>query len=233
MDKSDFQRIKILIVDDISDIRELLKLYLMDKFDCDVFTAGNGQEALNIINEEDKPDLILLDLMMPVMDGYEFLQKIRTNQETKEIPVIICSTLGEKKIVKNILLEGVTDYILKPINLSLIYHKITKFLVMKNDPDFIEDPFLKKMEFTLDSEGIGYFYSEPFNSDFNIKIVSVDGAPETDIYFLEIGSLQAKLLRVSDNPIIRIPNHGEPLQLTFKFVYTKNRIIKVFFEIVK
>jgi CheY-like chemotaxis protein len=233
MEKTDFEKLNILIVDDVPDIRELLKLYLMEKFDCDVYTAENGQEALDLINDECRPDLILLDLMMPVMDGYEFLQKVRTNSDTKNIPVIVCSTLGEKKIIKNVLLEGVTDYILKPVNLSLVYSKITTFLVKKSEPGYVEDPFLKRMEFTTDIDGIGHFYSEPFDDDFNMRIVSIDGAPDTDIYFLEVGPAQAKLLRVSDNPIIRIPKHEEPLKLTFKFVYTKNKMIKVFFEIVQ
>jgi CheY-like chemotaxis protein len=233
MDKSDFEKLNILVVDDVTDIRELLKLYLLDKFECDVYLAENGQEALDIIRDECKPDLIILDLMMPVMDGYELLQKLRTNKETSEIPVIVCSTLGEKKIIRNILLEGITDYILKPINLSLVYNKITKFLVRKSEPAYFEDPFLKQMDFTVDGEGTGHFYSEPYETDFNMRIVSIDGAPDTDIYFLEIGSLQAKLLRVSDNPVIRVPAHDDQLRLTFKFVYTKHKKIKVFFEIVK
>jgi CheY-like chemotaxis protein len=220
----DFEKIKILIVDDDPDIRQLLKLYLINKFDCDVFVVGDGMAAVESLERNGLPDLIILDMNMPKMDGYEFLVLLRGNERTKDLPVIVCTTLGEKVSVSSVIEENVTDYILKPVYLPTVHSKIEKFLKKK---------ITKFMEFLLDDEGKGYFYSDPFNQDFYIRILSVEGADENDTYSYQIGDSDSKISKVFNNPILLIPSHYAALKLTFKFELTKNKTVTIYFKVLK
>lgn len=78
--------IKILLADDNEDILEILRITLSDKYD--VITADNGEQALELIKAE-KPDIIILDLVMPKMDGLTLCQTLKADEVLKEIPVII------------------------------------------------------------------------------------------------------------------------------------------------
>jgi two-component system, chemotaxis family, chemotaxis protein CheY len=78
----------ILVVDDEADVRESLS-FILELNGYDVISAANGLEALEHLRTGIRPRLILLDLMMPVMDGWEFWEGLRTNQELESIPVII------------------------------------------------------------------------------------------------------------------------------------------------
>ncbi len=103
--------IKILIADDEDEIRSLLKLYLENE-GYKVVEAKDGLEAVSLLNTE-KPDLCLLDIMMPKMDGYQVLRKLR---ESSNIPVIILSAKdadSEKILGLNL---GADDYLAKPFN---------------------------------------------------------------------------------------------------------------------
>jgi response regulator RpfG family c-di-GMP phosphodiesterase len=221
MKNSDYEKLKILIVEDNTDARQFLKLILVNKFNCEVILAENGKVALESIYLDGIPDLVLLDVMMPIMNGYEFLKMLRSSPQTEKVPVIICSTLSDKETVMGIMEEGVTDYILKPVNLPLVYSKIEKYLKRK---------ITKFMEFTVDELGIGHFNSEPFQKDFLIKVLSVEGAEKDDVYTIQI-DYDEKVAKVEDNPIFRIPAHEEILKIRFKFDKTRDKTITLFFEI--
>ncbi len=101
----------VLLVDDNRDMRTYVKRLLQARFK--VITASNGREALNVIGEQ-APDLVLTDVMMPEMDGFELLEKLRTNPETSTVPVIMLSArAGEESRVEG-LLAGADDYLVKP-----------------------------------------------------------------------------------------------------------------------
>ncbi|WP_408096779.1 response regulator [Peredibacter sp. HCB2-198] len=86
---------RILIVDDDPNIREALKAYL--EFEgYEVRVAGNGKEALALLQINDKPCLILLDLMMPVMSGWEFAKIVEKDAMMGQIPIVICSAFVDK-----------------------------------------------------------------------------------------------------------------------------------------
>jgi len=104
----------ILVVDDEENILQLLKFNL-SKEGYQVIGVDNGRDAVRIAGEE-KPDLIILDIMLPEMDGYDVLRSFKTNRETAAIPVIMLSARGEE-LEKVLGLElGADDYITKPFS---------------------------------------------------------------------------------------------------------------------
>ena len=113
---------KILIVDDEDDILHFLDLVLREKGYW-VATATGGQEALTRAQLE-RPDLILLDIMMPQMDGWEVLKLLRVDEETAAIPVAMLSARTEARDRVQGLQEGAVDYICKPFSLQELIGKI-------------------------------------------------------------------------------------------------------------
>jgi CheY-like chemotaxis protein len=83
----------VLVVDDDAALRELLEMMLEDE-GYRPLMATNGQEALNVLQEE-RPALVLLDLMMPVMDGWQFLEQVRRRAELKTLPIILLSAVRD------------------------------------------------------------------------------------------------------------------------------------------
>ena len=113
---------KILVVDDEDDILHFLELVLKEK-GYDVVTASNGHDALTAAQIE-KPDLVLLDIMMPQMDGWEVLKLLRVDEGTRQIPVAMLSARTEAKDRVQGLQEGAIDYICKPFSLQELLGKI-------------------------------------------------------------------------------------------------------------
>jgi DNA-binding response OmpR family regulator len=113
---------KILVVDDEDDILHFLELVLREK-GYDVATASGGHEALTKAQLE-QPNLILLDIMMPQMDGWEVLKLLRVDEETADIPVAMLSARTEAKDRVQGLQEGAIDYICKPFSLQDLLVKI-------------------------------------------------------------------------------------------------------------
>jgi DNA-binding response OmpR family regulator len=113
---------KILIVDDEEDILNFLELVLREK-GYEVVTAGSGHDALTRAQLE-KPDLVLLDIMMPQMDGWEVLKLLRIDDETASIPVAMLSARTEARDRVQGLQEGAIDYICKPFSLQELLGKI-------------------------------------------------------------------------------------------------------------
>jgi len=105
---------KILIVDDDEDIVNLIKVSLnLANFETrEVF---GGQEALDLLAKE-RPDLILLDIMMPNIDGYEVCRRIKKDKKLKSIPVILLTAKGQKSDAEKGLEIGADDYIIKPFD---------------------------------------------------------------------------------------------------------------------
>lgn len=115
---------KVLVVDDEDDVRLFLQDFLSER-DLQVGAAGSGEEALESI-EQTKPDIILLDLMMPGMDGLECLEKIKKMHP--EINVIMITALNDEARVAKAKKLGAHNYILKPFSLSYLETELTKLL---------------------------------------------------------------------------------------------------------
>lgn len=101
---------KILIVEDEEFLAKMLSRALKDKKH-EIILASSGEEALRKVKE--KPDFILLDIMLPDVDGVEILKQIKTDKETKDIPIIVSTNLGGEDTVSKIVQAGGTEYIVK------------------------------------------------------------------------------------------------------------------------
>lgn len=112
----------ILIVEDEESIRSFVRAYLESE-GFQVFEAENGKEGLDVLTKN-KADLIITDIMMPVMDGIEFFKEVRRIPETKEIPVIMLTVKDEFSDIKYAYLLGVEEYITKPFDPSLLVNRI-------------------------------------------------------------------------------------------------------------
>ncbi|MBF0119271.1 MAG: response regulator [Desulfobacterales bacterium] len=120
---------KILIVDDVTEnIKILIELL---KNDYVTFFAKNGKTALEIAKTK-KPDLILLDIIMPEMDGYEVCQKLKSNETTHDIPVIFISAMNEVGDETKGLEIGAVDYIIKPISPPIVKARVKNHLKLRS-----------------------------------------------------------------------------------------------------
>lgn len=109
----DYSKFLVLAVDDIP-LNLLLVQKMLSRFNFRLKTAANGQQALDAVAEE-KPDLILLDLLMPIMDGFEVIKNLRANPETADIQIVILSALNSNDDIAKGFNVGANDFIMKPI----------------------------------------------------------------------------------------------------------------------
>jgi CheY-like chemotaxis protein len=119
----------ILVVDDMSQIRTILRFNL-EKDGYNVIDANNGERALEYASGENPPDLIILDIMMPKMDGYEVIRRLRESHVTKHIPVIFLTAKAQKKDVLKGIEAGANDYMLKPFKFVDLHRKINRLIDM-------------------------------------------------------------------------------------------------------
>jgi len=117
---------KILIVDDVKLLREIHKRYLSSSY-VDVLTAENGEEALEITRKE-RPDLIIMDRYMPIMDGLACCIAIKADPSIAHIPVIMATNAAEKDDADEYRRSGASDYLSKPIESKTFLEMIRKYL---------------------------------------------------------------------------------------------------------
>ena len=117
---------RILVVDDEPHSVKMVESRLRAN-GYDVITAGNGAEGLEKARKE-APDLILLDIVMPQMNGHETLSKLKESSETKSIPVIMFTSKGQVDDVERATYGGAIDYIVKPFDPIMMLNKIKKAL---------------------------------------------------------------------------------------------------------
>jgi CheY-like chemotaxis protein len=117
---------KILIVEDNGDMRDLLALRVQLIGYLPIL-ASNGKDGVEKANAE-KPDLILMDLMMPVMDGWEAARKLRVRRETKAIPILAVTALSNSADLKACLDSGCSGYIVKPFTGMDLQRKVRELL---------------------------------------------------------------------------------------------------------
>lgn len=127
--KTKTARPKILFVDDEADLVSTVECRLKWA-DFDVVTASNGKEGLDKA-ETEKPNLILLDTNMPIMNGHEMLEQLRKNPQLKDIPVIMLTSVFETRDIAKASSYGIVDYVTKPFDFTELVEKISNALENK------------------------------------------------------------------------------------------------------
>jgi len=127
----------VLVVDDTQDNLALMSSLL--RSDYRVKIATSGEKALRIAMSDSPPDLILLDIMMPDMDGYEVCVQLKNNPKTEHIPVIFLTAKAEEDDEKRGLELGAVDYITKPISPPLVMARVRNHLALKGMTDFLQE----------------------------------------------------------------------------------------------
>ncbi|MDP3876189.1 MAG: two-component system response regulator [Methylobacter sp.] len=127
----------LLVVDDTPDNLLLMNDLLKD--DYKVKLAGSGEKALKIAGSDSPPDLILLDIMMPVMDGYEVCRRLKQDPKTMNIPIIFLTAKAEVGDEKKGLELGAVDYIIKPVSPPIVIARVKSHLALKVMADFLHD----------------------------------------------------------------------------------------------
>jgi two-component system alkaline phosphatase synthesis response regulator PhoP len=126
----------ILVVDDNQQNLELIVAYLED-IDCNVSTASDGAEALDVIREN-APDIVLLDVMMPKMSGFEVCRRLKKDPATTDIPVIMVTALNEMGDIERAIDSGTDDFLSKPVNRWELITRVRTMLKLKNLTDKLE-----------------------------------------------------------------------------------------------
>ncbi len=116
---------KVLIVEDVDFNRELVVQLLEEKYH--VIEAVNGQEGVELA-ERERPDLILMDLSLPVMDGWEATRRLKANDDLRPIPVIALTAHAMAGDMEKALAAGCDDYLVKPLDEDELMAKIAKYL---------------------------------------------------------------------------------------------------------
>jgi len=126
----------VLIVEDDQPSLELLQAYLED-VDCQTVCAHDGLEALKIIGKK-TPDLVLLDVMMPKMSGFEVCKRIKNDPKTSDVPVIMVTALSEFGDIERGIDSGTDDFISKPVNKLELVTRVKIMLKLKHLSDKLE-----------------------------------------------------------------------------------------------
>ncbi len=116
---------KILVVEDVEFNRDLIVQLLEDNYE--VLTAADGAEGIRLA-EQERPDLILMDLSLPVIDGWEATRRIKADEALKGIPIIALSAHAMRGDEEKARQSGCDDYLSKPLDEDLLFAKLTTFL---------------------------------------------------------------------------------------------------------
>jgi CheY-like chemotaxis protein len=119
----------ILVADDDQNLRRILCLFLKNAH-YEIVEASNGREALNMTRSQ-RPDCVLLDIMMPLIDGFSVCRQLKEDPETKRIPVVICTAKNKKEDLIEAIRAGAEDYIIKPFTKETVLTKIQRVLASR------------------------------------------------------------------------------------------------------
>jgi CheY-like chemotaxis protein len=127
---------RILIADDNSSNVELLEVYLSD-VNCELGVATDGRDTINKVAEF-QPDLILLDIMMPKLSGFEVCQKLKSDPATKSIMILMVTALNEPGDIERAVNAGTDDFLSKPVNKLELLKRVENMLRLRHITDEVE-----------------------------------------------------------------------------------------------
>src|SRR5205807_1785185 len=174
---------RVLVVDDIPSNIKLLEARLVAEY-FDVDSAANGQDALARIAEQE-PDIVLLDVMMPGMDGFEVCRRIKNNPVTAHIPVVMVTALDQTSDRVTGLEAGADDFLTKPVDDTALFARVRSLVRLKMMTDE-----LRMREETGQSMGLTDASETMFDPDPCGRILIVEDRPESVAWFR--GALEAK-----------------------------------------
>lgn len=149
---------RVLVVDDIVSNRYILVTHLKKQGITNISEAENGQQALEQL-KADQFDLVLLDVMMPEVDGYEVLEQMKADKKLRDIPVIMITALDDMKSTVKCIESGAADYLLKPFNPVLFRARVSACLEKKHLRD-VEREYLRLYDFTTGLPNRYYFLKQ-------------------------------------------------------------------------
>lgn len=191
---------KVLIVDDTPENIHILMETLKDEYV--IVAATNGVKALQIANTEPVPDIILLDIMMPGMDGYEVCARLKANDKTRDIPVIfITAKTEEKDEIKGFNL-GAVDYITKPISPPKVKARVKSHLALKNAREMLEiqnEALIEAARLKEDVDGI-------MRHDLKSPLISIISLPQIILEDKSLDPEHAKSLKMIEETGFRMLN---------------------------
>lgn len=122
---------KALTVDDSPTIRHIVAKTLKP-LGFDVYQAGDGIEALKVIEEQGKMDLVVLDWNMPNMDGYEFLVEVRKRTELADMKIMMLTTENQRHYIIKAIMAGANEYLMKPFSADMLIEKVKLLFEINN-----------------------------------------------------------------------------------------------------
>jgi len=132
---------RILIADDNVANRELLEAYLAET-DCEIETSVDGQDTLDKIASF-KPDLVLLDVMMPKLSGFEVCKQVKSNPDTSRVMVLMVTALGELGDIERAVTAGTDDFLSKPVQKVQLLKRVENMLKLKG----VEDELMRLQQY--------------------------------------------------------------------------------------
>ncbi len=149
---------RILIVDDLEDNREILDRHLR-RAGFATEMCEDGMEAINMITSKGPPDLILLDWMMPGLTGLETLQALRERYDENQLPIIMCTAVGEESSVLRAIHAGANDFVMKPVNFPILMARLKSQLLrkeavetLKRENSSLEDTLVQRTKDLINSK---------------------------------------------------------------------------------
>ena len=130
------RRSRVLIADDNEPNRELLEVYLAE-VDCEIATAVDGRDTLDKVASF-RPDIILLDVMMPKLSGFEVCQQIKGDPATSPIMILMVTALGELGDIERAVEAGTDDFLSKPVNKAELVKRVENMLKLRHVTDELE-----------------------------------------------------------------------------------------------
>jgi putative two-component system response regulator len=196
---------RVLIVDDVAENRKLLASILQKNIECDIMIAKSGQDVIDLFEHgnDNLPDLILLDIMMPVMSGMEVAQYLKDNKLLRDIPIVFVTGLGDiDNIVKAFNFGGV-DYITKPFNKAELLARVSTHLKLKNVLNELE---VKNTLLQNNEAHLVHLVEEKTKKINNLTVALITALENANIYNdIDTGN---HIKRVSEYSSVLAENYG-------------------------
>lgn len=192
----DSEKQKVLIVDDAPENIQVLMETLKDEYT--IVAAINGPKALQLAEAASAPDIVLLDIMMPEMDGYEVCRRLKANRKTRNIPVIFVTAMDQEADETKGLELGAVDYITKPISPAIVRARVKTHLSLKNSQKRLQDLLNKTLSGSVRvlMDVLGLVNPIAFSRSSQLRRLVKDMASElglADIWKFELAAMLSQI----------------------------------------